>query len=156
MRKAMAGSADAPPPQPAPVADAAPPADAAPVEVVVSTDRGEHPTFQINDLLVVQAQTNHDGFLYCYYQDADGSVARIFPNRFQPNAFVRAGAAVQIPPGPSRSFSIRFDKRRAREAIACLAAPTEFGLRLPQQLKAQDLAPLPVHGLDDLIDNFRA
>ncbi|HLZ67046.1 MAG TPA: DUF4384 domain-containing protein [Aliidongia sp.] len=145
----------APMPAPAPVADAAPPAQPASVEVAVTSDRGEHPTFQVNDLLVVQAQTNRDGFLYCYYQDADGSVARIFPNRFQPNAFVRGGAAVQIPPGPARTFSIRFDTRRAREAIACVAAPIEFGLRLPQQLKTQDLAPLPVRGLDDLIEDFR-
>ncbi|GGF15367.1 hypothetical protein GCM10011611_21430 [Aliidongia dinghuensis] len=142
-------------PDPAPVA--APPAAAEPppVAVVLSTDRGEHPTYRVDDLLVVEARTNRDGFLYCYYQDADGAVARIFPNRFQPNAFVRGGAAVQIPPGAARAFSIRLDTSRAREAVACVAAPIEFGLRLPQQLKAEDLAPLPVHGIDDLIEDFR-
>lgn len=144
------GSASAP----APAADAVPAAEP-PVEVAVTSDQGEHPTFRLDDLLVVEAQTNRDGFLYCYYQDADGSVARIFPNRFQPNAFVHGGAAVQIPPGPARSFSIRFDKRRAREAVACVAAPIELGLQLPQRLKTHDLAPLPVHGLDDLIEDFR-
>jgi hypothetical protein len=140
---------------PAPVADAAPPSEPTPVEIIVRSDQGEHPTFRANDLLVVEAQTNRDGFLYCYYQDADGSVARIFPNRFQPNAFVRGGAAVQIPPGPTRPFNIRFDKGRAREAVACVAAPVELGLQLPQRLKTHDLAPLPVHGLDDLIEDFR-
>jgi peptidoglycan hydrolase-like protein with peptidoglycan-binding domain len=151
--------AKAPPParptEPAPVAEAPPPPEMTPVDIVVRTDQGEHPTFRVNDLLVVEAQTNRDGFLYCYYQDADGSVARIFPNRFQPNAFVRGGTAIQIPPGPTRPFNIRFDKGRAREAVACVGAPIELGLQLPQRLKTHDLAPLPVHGLDDLIEDFR-
>ena len=158
-RAVPAAPAPAPAPAPVPSADPAPSAqpvaDPLPVAVALSTDRGEHPTYRVDDQLIIRAETNRDGFLYCYYQDAEGSVARIFPNRFQPNAFVHGGAAVQIPPGAARAFSIRFDTPRVREAVACVAAPIEFGLRLPQQLKTEDLAPLPVRGIDDPIEDFR-
>jgi hypothetical protein len=104
----------------------------------------------------VRAQPRQDGFLYCYYQDAEGEVARIFPNRFQPDAFIAAGRQVEIPPGPQAPFQIRFDKGGTREAVACLASDLELGLKLPEELKTKDLEPLPVKGLDDVVNRFRA
>jgi curli biogenesis system outer membrane secretion channel CsgG len=135
------------------VAAAASPPPAPTVEI--KTSRGGHPSFRVNDTLVVEARTTQDGFLYCYYQDSEGAVARIFPNRFQPNAFVRGGSDVEIPPGAPKPFDIRFDKRNAHEAVACVASPLEIGLKLPEQFKVQDLEPLPVHNLKDVIESFR-
>jgi hypothetical protein len=132
-------------------AASAPPAP----KVEIKTSRGGRPSFRVNDTLVVEARTTQDGFLYCYYQDSEGAVARIFPNRFQPNAFVRGGSDVEIPPGTPKPFNIRFDKRNAREAVACVAAPVEIGLKLPEQFKVHDLEPLPVHNLKDVIESFR-
>jgi curli biogenesis system outer membrane secretion channel CsgG len=144
----------------APLPAAAPPAVAArkPLpapSLQVRTSRGERPTYHINETLAVEAVTAQDAFLYCYYQDADGAVARIFPNRFQPNALVHGGTPVEIPPGAGKAFAIRFDKRHAKEAVACVASSVELGLRLPNQLKVEDLAPLPVHGLQDIVGSFR-
>src|SRR6185312_3931639 len=135
------------------VAAASPPP--APPTVEITTSKGGHPSFRVNDTLVVEARTSHDGFLYCYYQDSSGAVARIFPNRFQPNAFVRGGSDVEIPPGAQKPFDIRFDKRHAREAVACVASPLELGLKLPEQFKVKDLEPLPVSNLKDVVESFR-
>jgi len=135
------------------VAEAPPPAETLGVEI--GTGRGDHPQFQVNEALVVEARTNQDGFLYCYYQDGDGAVARIFPNRFQPDAFVQANRKIEIPPGPKPPFAIRFDRARVKEAVSCIASPLEFGLKLPDRLKAQDLAPLPVRNLDEVVESFR-
>lgn len=121
----------------------------------LSTNRGVHPSYHVNETLAVEAVTTQDAFLYCYYQDAEGSVARIFPNRFQPNALVHGGTAVKIPPSIDHAFAIRFDKSRAKEAVACIASNDELGLKLPARLKAEDLAPLPVASLQDMITNFR-
>jgi hypothetical protein len=82
-------------------------------------------------------------------------VARIFPNRFQPNALVRGGTSVEIPPNAGKLFAIRFDKHHTKEAVACVASTMELGIRLPEKLKAEDLAPLPVHGLQDIVGSFR-
>ena len=54
-----------------------------------------------------------------------------------------------------KSFSIRFDKAGGNEAVACLGADREVGLRLPDRLKARDLEPLPVSGLDEVSSQFR-
>jgi curli biogenesis system outer membrane secretion channel CsgG len=126
-----------------------------PPTLQLSSSHGAHPTYHVNETLAVEAVTAQDAFLYCYYQDSEGAVARIFPNRFQPNALVHGGAPIAIPPGAGKAFAIRFDKSRAKEAVACIASSAELGLRLPNQLKAQDLAPLPVHGLKDIVDSFR-
>ena len=48
------------------------------------------------------------------------------------------------------------DRRQGgHETVACLAANRELGLKLPDALKAQDLEPLPVRGLDDVAARFR-
>jgi curli biogenesis system outer membrane secretion channel CsgG len=148
--------AAAPVPGPLPpsaVAAASPPPP--PPTVEITTSKGGHPSFRVNDTLVVEARTSQDGFLYCYYQDSTGAVARIFPNRFQPNAFVHGGSDVEIPPGTPKPFDIRFDKRHAREAVACVASPLELGLKLPEPFKVQDLEPLPVSSLKDVVESFR-
>jgi peptidoglycan hydrolase-like protein with peptidoglycan-binding domain len=126
-----------------------------PPSLQLSTIRGGRPTYHMNETLEVVAVTAQDAFLYCYYQDADGTVARIFPNRFQPNALVRGGTPTEIPPAAGKAFAIRFDKSPAKEAVACVASTLELGLKLPDQLKAQDLAPLPVRGLQDIVRKFR-
>jgi curli biogenesis system outer membrane secretion channel CsgG len=139
-----------------PVADtaaAAPPA--APPGLVLSSPRGPKPTYRIGETMVVSVQPTRDAYVYCYYQDAGGTVARIFPNRFQPDPFLHAGAQIEVPPAGQQSFAIRFDKPGGSEAVACLGADREVGLRLPDRLKAQDLEPLPVHSLDEVAAQFR-
>ena len=151
---AAAMPAPAPAPAPAVPVAAPPPAPEAP-RALLDTPRGPHPTYRAGESLTLQVRPTADAYVYCYYQDAEGTVARIFPNRFQPDAFVHAGNLVQIPPGNAGAFDIRFDKAGGREAVACLAADREVGLRLPAALKAKDLEPLPVQGLDDVAAQFR-
>jgi curli biogenesis system outer membrane secretion channel CsgG len=134
---------------------AAAPPPAAPAGLVVNSPRGPKPTYRVGETMVVAVQPARDAYVYCFYQDAAGTVARIFPNRFQPDALLRAGQHIEIPPSGQKSFALRFDNA-GNEAVACLGADTEVGLRLPDSLKAQDLEPLPVHGLDDVAAQFRA
>jgi curli biogenesis system outer membrane secretion channel CsgG len=141
-------SAASAPPMPSPTPIVAP-------DLRLSTNRGDHPSYHVHETLAVQAVTARDAFLYCYYQDAEGTVARIFPNRFQPNALVHGATPVAIPPGVDHAFDIRFDKGHAKEAVACVASNDELGVKLPSQLKAEDLAPLPVTSLQDVITSFR-
>ena len=148
---AAGDSAAAAPPAAAPPA-AAPPE---PLRLVVDSPRGPRPTYRIGETMVVAVQPAQDEYVYCFYQDASGTVARIFPNRFQPDPFLHAGAQIEIPPAGQNSFAIRFDKPGGAEAVSCLGADREVGLRLPDKLKAQDLEPLPVSGLDDVAAKFR-
>jgi hypothetical protein len=141
----------------APTAAPAPatPPPASPPQLVLSTPRGPRPSYRVGETMVVAVQPTQDAYVYCYYQDATGTIARIFPNRFQPDPFLHAGMRIEIPPEGTKSFAIRFDKPGGNEAVACLGADREVGLRLPSTLKAQDLEPLPVSGLDDVAGQFR-
>lgn len=139
-----------------PTLPAPPPAssDEAP-RAILSTGRGDPPSYHVGESMTLQVQPTRDAFVYCYYQDSEGTVVRIFPNRFQPDAFLHAGAATAIPPAGQRAFEIRFDQAGGHEQVACLAADREVGLSLPVALKRQDLEPLPLHGLDDVATQFR-
>jgi hypothetical protein len=140
----------------APIAPSIPaPAPPQPPRLILSTPRGPRPTFRQGDTLALAVQPTANAYVYCYYQDANGTVARIFPNRFQPDALIPEGVRVQIPPSGAQSFTIRFDKPGSVETVACLGSAREVGIRLPEQLKARDLDPIPVSGLDDIARQFR-
>lgn len=147
----------APPPAAAtPVAMPATPPPAEAPRAILATARGGRPVYRVGESMVLRIQPTQDAYIYCYYQDASGEVSRIFPNRFQPDPFVRARSPIQVPPEGSGAFSIRFDKAGAPEGVACLTADREVGLLLPAELKRQDLQPLPVRSLDDVAARFRA
>jgi len=137
-----------------PAVPVAPPAAEAP-RIVMNTPRGPRPSYRVGETLVLAVEPTQDAYVYCYYQDSAGTVARIFPNRFQPDPFLHAGTRIEIPPAGTKSFALRFDKPGGTEAVACLGADREIGLRLPDKLKAQDLEPLPVSGLDEVASQFR-
>jgi hypothetical protein len=151
-------NAAAPTPSPSgPVTEpAVQPVAAEPPRLVLATARGPHPTYRAGETITLRVQPTQDAYVYCYYRDAAGTVSRIFPNRFQPDAFVPARRLVEVPPAGGSAFTIRFDRPRSQEAFACFAADREAGLQLPNALKAQDLAPLPVHTLDDVAARFHA
>jgi hypothetical protein len=141
----------------APVAPpVAPPLAAEPPRISLVSTRGPRPSYRVGDMLALRFQPTQDAYVYCYYRDAGGAVARIFPNRFQPDAFTPARTAVTVPPANAGAFDIRLDQAGGRESVACLAADREVGLRLPDALKAQDLQPLPVGSLDEVAAQFRA
>ncbi|HSK41155.1 MAG TPA: DUF4384 domain-containing protein [Arenibaculum sp.] len=125
-------------------------------ELSLTTERGTAPLYRPGEAVVVRAHTTDAAFLYCYYVDAGGGVARIFPNRFQPDALVPAAATVEIPPGPAtmKPFNIRMDRPGARETIACVASPTELGVGLPDRFKTEDLETISGVSLDQLLDAF--
>jgi hypothetical protein len=148
-------AAAAPAPAPAAPPPAAPPSAEAP-QALLSTDHGPRPSYRAGESMALQVQPTQDAFVYCYYRDAEGTVARIFPNRFQPDAFLHARSVLNVPPAGGRTFDLRFDRPHSQEQVSCLAADREVGLRLPDALKRNDLEPLPVRGLDDIAAGFRA
>lgn len=126
------------------------------LDLVLTSDRGPTPRYRAGEALVVRVQPTSDGFVYCYYKDAAGNVARIYPNRFQPDAFVEANRQIEIPPGVQKPFNLRMDRPGSDEAIACVAAPDEIGVRVPEQYKREDLQAIPGASLDDVLNAFSA
>jgi curli biogenesis system outer membrane secretion channel CsgG len=121
---------------------------AAPVSVNVTTPRGPHHRFVTGELLQVSVEPSADAFTYCYYQDGDGQIARLFPNRFMPDALLLRGQVLQLP-GPA-PFDLVLSTGGVQEQVMCLASINELGPTLPAVFQSEDLAPLPVQSLDDV------
>jgi peptidoglycan hydrolase-like protein with peptidoglycan-binding domain len=126
----------------------------APLRISMTTPKGLSPTYRVREALALTVRTSQDAYLYCYYSDAKGTVARIFPNKFSPDSYVAANKPTAIP-GKSAGFGIVFDKPGATEEVLCVASEREAGLRLPDSLKQKDLAPLPVRSLDEVVLAYR-
>ncbi len=141
--------------KPAPVAPIAA-KDAVPVPLALDlvTSKGKAPVYKVQDVLKLNVTSSQDAFVYCYYRDEWGKVARIFPNQFQPDPYAIAGKAVAIP-SQNSNFDIVFEKSGAKEEVICFASYKEVGLMLPDSLKTGDLIPLPVHSIDELISTFK-
>lgn len=133
------------------VALTAPRPSSNPLSVTLDSDRGTAPTYRLKEFLRARAVLSRPGFLMCYYEDAGGTVARLFPNRFQPNAYVTDNAVLLA--SEQSPVKIRFDKGGVQENITCLASDSE--LVVPANLKQKDLTPLPVRSMDDLLGQIR-
>lgn len=132
-----------------PVAAAAPSGARQPMSVRLDSDKGGR--YRVRESLGAHVQTTSDGVLYCYYKDTSGAIARIFPNRFSPDPFVKANTSMSMPPA-NAPFKITFDKA-GREQVACYASDRDVAL--PPNLKGADLAPLKVGSMDEIAQAFR-
>lgn len=125
-----------------------------PLSLDLVSSRGKTPVYKVRDQLELNVTASQDAFLYCYYRDELGKIARIFPNRFQPDSYAIAGKAVAIPSQKS-NFDIILEKPGDSEEVICFASYKEVGLRLPDSLKTGDLVPLPVASIDELVSAYR-
>jgi hypothetical protein len=129
------------------------PAPAAPaLQLTLTTPRGAAPVYQVNERLSLSVQVSQDAYLYCYYQDGKQRVSRVYPNRFQPYAYVRAQQAVTIPDG--QNFDIVLDTSHVTEAVLCVASPEDIEVWLPHPLRAE-LETLPFKNLEEVIAALR-
>ncbi len=125
-----------------------------PPALTVATPKGAEPTYRVSETLKLTLVASQDAYVYCYYRDGSGSIARIYPNQFQPDAYVEAGRPVEIP-GAGAGFDIVFESPGVTEEVACLASRLELGLRLPPQLRVEGLRPMPVESMDQVVSSFQ-
>lgn len=122
------------------------------LKVSLTSDRGNRPVYHPGEGLKGLVELNTDGFLYCYYKDAGGTIARIFPNRFQPDPFVKAAKQMALP-GDNVPFKIKFDTAGTREQVFCVGSDRD--VILPPALKTGDLVPLKVKTVEEVISAFK-
>lgn len=121
---------------------------APPLDIALLTPHGSNPVYNLNDELEFTVDLSRSAYVYCYYQDATGAIARIFPNRFQPDPFVDINAPLRIPGAESR-FSIVFELPASIEVVGCFASEGDIDASLPAALQ-QDLTPLPIDSLEQV------
>lgn len=119
-----------------------------PVSVNLSTSRGPENRYFTGDKLELFVEPTADAFTYCYYRDSQGQVSRLFPNRFAPDALLRARQTLPLP--GAAPFDLLLDTPGGKDEVMCLASSDELGPLLPGYLQAEDLVPLTTQGLEDI------
>lgn len=120
------------------------------LQVNLESERGAKPVYRIGESLSLNFSMNLTGTVYCYYEDAGKSTARLFPNRFNADAFYKGGKLKL----PGDGFKIQFD-RAGLERVACIAADRE--LVVPSVLRGtKDLTALKVKSLDEVVSQFKS
>lgn len=118
------------------------------------TDTLEFPTYKVGMPLQMRVRLNADAYTYCFYQDGAGNTARIFPNRFQPNALVEGGKVLKVP-SDNGGFQLVFEQEGSKEYVKCFASRSEIGVDFPDELKGADLTPLPFESLGAIEESIR-
>ncbi len=121
-----------------------------PVPLQVVSDQGLEPVYQVGSILNAKVDVGSKAFVYCYYKDAINYTVRLFPNKYQNNAYGPARSVLLS--SPQSQVKIRFDQA-GKEFVMCLAS--ENDVVLPPFLKDKDLVPLSVSSLEEIESYFR-
>ncbi len=143
-------------PPPASVAAVIPPSEpvtAEPLATLTSAD-GPNPTLRVHEEIKALLLTTADVYTYCYYADGNGTISRIFPNRFRPDPLVRGGS-LELPDSTG-AFTLVADIPNRTEEVRCMAATMDLGPSLPSALQGEDLTPLSLRSLDEISEIFRS
>jgi curli biogenesis system outer membrane secretion channel CsgG len=100
----------------------------------------------------ISIATDRDAFVYCYLQDENDKIARVFPNRFVNNALIKSGGALQLP--GQQPFGLVANSKGVLETFACFASATDVAGNLPSAAWGVDLEPLNVSGFDAIGEAF--
>jgi hypothetical protein len=117
------------------------------LRLTLTTPRGTTPVYQVHEQLSLSVQVSQDAYLYCYYHDGQQRISRVYPNRFQPYAYVRAQQVVTIP--DTQYFNMVLDTSQVTEAVLCVASVEDIEVWLPHPLRAE-LEPLPFKTLEEV------
>jgi hypothetical protein len=112
----------------------------------LTTARGDRPSFSIGEKFDLTVELNRDAWLYCYYQQVDGSVVKLFPNPHRTDAKLQGGEVHRIP-GDIYPLDLAFTEPPGDELLTCYAAARDVAADLPSLLRAPDFSTLPV-GMD--------
>ena len=111
---------------------------------------GDAPKRNQNYALTVTS--DRESFVYCYLRDEDDKIVRLFPNRFMPNAQLKAGAELQLP--GALPFNLVANTKGITESVACFATPDDVSKKLAPASWGTDIEPLPVPSFDAVAESF--
>lgn len=99
--------------------------------------------FEVGEQIFVSASLSRAAYLYCFLQEAGGTVMRLLPNATNPNALMSANQAIRIPDWMSPMPGFIMDATTAgAEQLGCFAVSTDAASALAPLLRSEPLARL--------------
>ena len=121
-----------------------------PLSLAISA--GGRRNFSRGEVIQLQLRSNRNAYVYCYLQDENRQLTRIFPNRWNSSGYVLAGQTLSLP-GDMR-FQIVMNTRGLPETVSCLSTAADVSSQLPRDVFGNDFEPLPIATLDQLRRGF--
>ncbi len=123
--------------------------------LTLRTDRGVDPVvYRSGEEVQVSLSASIDANVYCFYQQGDGTVIKLFPNRFRPSSRVAKDDVLELP--GDDNFKIVADARGSVETLMCMASYSDIDQSLPFELSTRDLQALPVADLDQVFGYYKS
>ena len=112
--------------------------------------------FEVGEQIFVSATLSRSSHMYCFLNEAGGTVMRLLPNASNPNSLMSANLAVRIPDWMSPMPGFLMDPTSAgTERIGCFATDEDVTAKLPSLLVAAPLVALPgIASLDAVTETF--
>ncbi len=126
-----------------------------PIGFKLRSARGNDPSYAIGETLDLLLRIDRDGWVHCFYRQADRVVVPIFPNDHHREARLEGGVLHTIP-GDLLPFALRFTAPAGVELVKCFAATRDISAELPAYLRGEGLEPLPPDSDATIASIFRA
>ena len=99
--------------------------------------------FEVGEQIFLSASLSRASYMYCFLQEAGGTVMRLLPNATNPNALISASNAIRIPDWMSPTPGFIMDATSAgAESVGCYATDTDVADRLPALLTSTALVAI--------------
>jgi hypothetical protein len=108
--------------------------------VRVDVDR-KNREYREGDGIVCRVNCEVDAYIYVLYKQADGKVYQIFPNKVQPDNFVKARQAVQIPADDVR-FRWQIGAPYGKEVLKVIASKEPLDKFSDEQTRTKQFIPI--------------
>lgn len=106
------------------------------------------------DPLTLRVRTAVDAYISCYYQQNDGDIYKLFPNRYAKNYRLTSEDTLLIP--SADQYKIVADSADKRSRFMCLMSGEDIQMRLPLAYRANRFQRVPVANFDSLYELFRS
>lgn len=116
---------------------------------------GNQPKYKVGDKLVLNVKAHQDCNVVVFNFDSTGTLTQIFPNDYQQNSSLKAGASVEIG-GEDSNFDYQISGKGGAEKIFIYAYPADSNkLPLPTLTAMAQIPGTPFRGMDMTIDKYR-
>jgi len=106
-----------------------------------------------NDSITLEVMLNVDAYVSCYYQQDEGNIIKLFPNRIIPLYRLESGQVLQIP--GANSFRVMTGETTTTDGYMCLASGEDVTPDLPIIYQANAFQQVPANDFDNLFNVYR-
>jgi len=112
-----------------------------PFSLQLTSDRGKNPRYKIGEKMHLKIRLDREAWLYCFYQQADGGMIQMLPNKFFWDKFstpkFKGGILHTIPGEDTFPFNFDISAPTGNEMVKCFATSRDVTSDLPAGLRGR-------------------